>query len=375
MSKVVVKDGRYTVESLFQWDKNQVLTIHGLSLSSAPEIHFANNDMVGAIVRQSRMDNAGVITADIPNSLLQSNAKISAYLYRKNGNTYETEYHIVIPVRGRSKPADYTLDVNDVEVYSFNEMNAQIAEIQQLVESLQKNIVATFGYYDETMSSILEQLQNGFEIAEIADGAVSTGSLQNKSVTTDKLADGSISTAKLVNYAITALKIATGAVTTDKIADGAITDAKIPDGEIGTAKLAQSAVTSEKIADGAVTTNKLGSNSVTNAKIANSTIAIEKLAFTPAQYVVGTYQGNGESGWGSKNSLTFPFVPKMVLIVDETYGANSYGSVCWMGQNFGASHVQFELNNKTLSWYTTYDESPGYQMNEFGDRYTYLAIG
>ena len=103
-------------------------------------------------------------------------------------------------------------------------------------------------------------------------------------------------------------------------------------------------------------------------------------ARTPANGYYGkilpkVYTGTGESGWNSQNSLTFPFVPKMVLIVDETYGASGYGSVCWMGQSFGASQVQFSLTNKTLSWYTTYDDSPEYQMNKFGDKYTYFAVG
>jgi hypothetical protein len=134
-------------------------------------------------------------------------------------------------------------------------------------------------------------------------------------------------------------------------------------------------VTEAKIADGAVSTNKLSSSAVTGAKIANNTIPIGKLSFTPAQYTVGVYTGNGESGYGNQNSLTFPFVPKMVLIVDETYGAMSYGSVCWMGQSFGASQVEFSLSGKTLSWFSTYEDSANYQMNEFGEKYTYFAVG
>lgn len=192
-------------------------------------------------------------------------------------------------------------------------------------------------------------------IAQIAESIVSESKLANGAVSTNKLADGAVTNTKLANTS----------VNTDKLAALAVT----------AAKLAALAVTTEKIADSAVTTAKLGSSAVTNAKIANSTIDAAKLAFSPAMYTVGSYRGDGESGWGEQNSLTFPFVPKMVLIVDETYGAKNYGSVCWMGQNFGASQVQFSLSNKTLSWYTSYDDSPEYQMNEFGDTYTYIAIG
>ena len=224
---------------------------------------------------------------------------------------------------------------NDFPLYRLNLNGTSLESIECLCE---ENLISFTGL-----------------ITQIAESIVSESKLSNGSVSTNKLADGAVTTAKL----------ASTSVNTDKLAALAVT----------AAKLAALAVTTEKIADSAVTNAKLGSSAVTAAKIANSTITAEKLAFSPAMYQVGSYRGDGECGYGDKNSLTFSFVPKMVLIVDETYGATNYGSVCWMGQNFGASQVQFELKGTTLSFWSSYDDSPEYQMNKFDDVYTYIAIG
>lgn len=122
MSNVVVTNNRYTVDSLYQWDLNQDLVIHGLSLPDFPEIHFTNDAMDRAIVRQATMDEAGVITVKIPNSLLQKPYLIKAYVCRYVGETFQSLYCIEIPVKKRSIPKDYTITVSDEEVYSFNRL-------------------------------------------------------------------------------------------------------------------------------------------------------------------------------------------------------------------------------------------------------------
>ena len=58
MAELIVNKGdRYTVDALFQWDINQTLEIHGLSLASDPEIHFSTEVLNGAIVRQATRDS------------------------------------------------------------------------------------------------------------------------------------------------------------------------------------------------------------------------------------------------------------------------------------------------------------------------------
>lgn len=120
MANVNVENGRYTVDSLYQWDMNQVLEIYGLSLPSVPEIHFTNTAMDKAIVRQATMDSAGVITASVPNALLQVASKITAYVCIYEGDSFNSLYKIEIPVIARAKPNNYSFVDDNDEVYSFN---------------------------------------------------------------------------------------------------------------------------------------------------------------------------------------------------------------------------------------------------------------
>ena len=125
MATVNVEKSTYTVEPLYQWDVNQGLVIYGLSLASVPEVHFTNALMGKAIVRQATMDKAGVISVEVPNSLLQKPYSLQAYICTYEGSTFETQYKIEIPVKPRSKPEDYTLE-DDPEVYSFNALENQV---------------------------------------------------------------------------------------------------------------------------------------------------------------------------------------------------------------------------------------------------------
>ena len=129
MSENVTTGMRYSVDTLYQWDSNQVLTIYGLSLSKIPEIHFVNSAMERAIVRQATQDDAGVITVNIPNSLLQKPYTITAYICIYEGDTFETIYKIDIPVKARKEPSDYTFIDDAGEIYSFNELENKIADI------------------------------------------------------------------------------------------------------------------------------------------------------------------------------------------------------------------------------------------------------
>jgi hypothetical protein len=116
-----------------------------------------------AIVRQSTMDDAGIITVDIPNSLLQKSYTIKAHICIYEGDTFKTLYTVSIPVKARKKPTDYTLE-NDEEIYSFN-------ALENLVNNAIKNIEdATINYNEantkiETAIVIAEQSKKDSESA------------------------------------------------------------------------------------------------------------------------------------------------------------------------------------------------------------------
>lgn len=127
MPAVRVEKHNYTAEPFYQWDRNQVLEIYGLSLPSTPEVHFYNNTMDRAIVRQATMDSAGVITVSVPNGLLQKPYTITAHLCIYTGATFETYYTVKLPITPRTQPADYTLEDDD-DVYSFNELSNKVEQ-------------------------------------------------------------------------------------------------------------------------------------------------------------------------------------------------------------------------------------------------------
>lgn len=132
MANLVVNGNNYKVDNLYQWDVNQVLEIHGLSIVE-PEIHFANEVMSCAIVGKSTVDNKGIIRADVPNSLLQKPYAITVFICGYEGETFKTYCKVRVPVQARTKPGDYTLAVTDMEVYSFNELTRSVSDMGLLL--------------------------------------------------------------------------------------------------------------------------------------------------------------------------------------------------------------------------------------------------
>lgn len=148
MAVIKVENNKYaTVEAMYQWDKNQFLHIEGLSLPSVPEIHFVNEAMSRALVRQANMDSDGVIHVKVPESLLQSPYKITAYVCIYAGESFVTMYRIDIPVKARKRPEGYTFEDTDLEIYSFEELenlvNNTVYSFQLQTEAY-KNEVKTY---------------------------------------------------------------------------------------------------------------------------------------------------------------------------------------------------------------------------------------
>ena len=118
----------YVTDSLHQWDINQDLAISGLNLTIAPEIHFANDLMDRAIVRQSAL-SSGVVTVRIPNSLLQEALTIKAYVGLYKDTTFSIIETIEIPVIAKARPSDYKIEDSDEEIYSFDRLENEIANM------------------------------------------------------------------------------------------------------------------------------------------------------------------------------------------------------------------------------------------------------
>jgi hypothetical protein len=115
---------------------------------------------------------------------------------------------------------------------------------------------------------------------------------------------------------------------------------------------------------------------------------ISTLSSGALKIATGSYQGTGTSGSGGMNTLTFSFVPKLVIVM----GGNTF-SIFIQGQSqalgtqsaMGCNHVTQTAvwNGKTLSWYASkyysdtseFNGNSYHQMNETYFTYHYIAIG
>lgn len=118
----------YVTDSIYQWDLNRVLSVTGLNLTVAPEIHFSNANMDKAIVRQAALTDR-VVSAAIPNSLLQDPLTINAHIGVYEGNTFKVIEKIEIPIIPKKRPGDYRIENTDEEIYSFEALKNDIANM------------------------------------------------------------------------------------------------------------------------------------------------------------------------------------------------------------------------------------------------------
>lgn len=98
----------------------------------------------------------------------------------------------------------------------------------------------------------------------------------------------------------------------------------------------------------------------------------------------GSYVGTGTYEQANPNTLTFSFVPYMVVILTNSAGTFYPGVVFVKGQTLsdGIGYNEHMSNNyalsvswvgKTVSWYS--NSTPGKQLNSEGTSYYYFAIG
>lgn len=86
------------------------------------------------------------------------------------------------------------------------------------------------------------------------------------------------------NGSITTNKLANGAVAEAKLADGAVSSGKLADGAVAAAKLADDAVTGTKLADGSVTPEKTGTGVVTAADHTGNDVGLRIVLLTSVQF-------------------------------------------------------------------------------------------
>lgn len=95
----------------------------------------------------------------------------------------------------------------------------------------------------------------------------------------------------------------------------------------------------------------------------------------------GSYTGNGTYGSDHKNSITFSFIPKIVLITRANTGSGypmltpyMWGEdFFWTGNFSSHQNATVTINDNTMYWYTGGNSS--YQLNQNGNVYNFVAIG
>lgn len=207
----IKKNNTYTVNDLFQWDTNRVLEIYGLNFATLPEIHFANERMSKAIVKQATSYENGAIKVAIPNILLETAKPISVYICTHDGEEFISHYSLTVRVKARPKPEDYIAE-DDEKIYSYNALEnlvnntvvnlkaenntfhgKLIVEVNELYNRLKAEV-------DKICSDTISQVRNLLENTAIVDSDTLDGYdaedfvFKSKSGTTVFNSDGSITT-------------------------------------------------------------------------------------------------------------------------------------------------------------------------------------
>ena len=96
---------------LTQWDYGQELTVLNIPDGDC-EIHFVLDGDAEAVRVQAERSGS-TVNAKIPNSMLRDGRAIIAYVYITDKDSGETVHEIIMPVKRRAKPYDYSLPEDD----------------------------------------------------------------------------------------------------------------------------------------------------------------------------------------------------------------------------------------------------------------------
>ena len=201
MSVVVIrKNNTYAVTEVFQWDTNRLLEIYGVNFSTLPEIHFAKASMSKAIVKQATRDENGIVSVEIPNSLLETASPIKVYVCGYDGEEFVSRYSFTIEVKARPKPEDYFAE-DDEKIYSYNALenlvNNTIVNVNARGVSLHDSILAEV---DARCNNAISEMRDIVNNATIANADTLDGYDAEDFVFSDKSGktvfnpDGSITT-------------------------------------------------------------------------------------------------------------------------------------------------------------------------------------
>lgn len=89
---------------IYQWDYGKILEIHGLNLPKATEVHFAQGLSGGDAVIRIGTTADKITSVAVPEAFLEQAGDVTAYVYKSDTESGQTEYKISFKVVGRPKP-------------------------------------------------------------------------------------------------------------------------------------------------------------------------------------------------------------------------------------------------------------------------------
>lgn len=162
------------IEQLYQYDKGQILKITD-KVEDGTEVQFSNGNSETTI--NKAINDSQV---EIPDILLQENKKILAYLKIINSDSETTIKTVIIPVKARTKPADYIEPEQEKPFRKYVEEKLENAE--KLVAEANDKVKVN----EECLKQIdIKTEQSVNQIAEVTNGKIKD--LDN--ITTAKIGD------------------------------------------------------------------------------------------------------------------------------------------------------------------------------------------
>lgn len=162
------------IEQLYQYDKGQILKITD-KVEDGTEVQFSNGNSETTI--NKAINDSQV---EIPDILLQENKKILAYLKIIKSDSETTIKTVIIPVKARTKPADYIEPEQEKPFRRYVEEKLNRAE--ELVEEANDKV--------KVNEECLKQIDTRTELATTQITEVTNGKLTDLANTTNaKLED------------------------------------------------------------------------------------------------------------------------------------------------------------------------------------------
>lgn len=108
--------------------------------------------------------------------------------------------------------------------------------------------------------------------------------------------------------------------------------------------------------------------------------ALATLSAGQLRIATGGYTGNGKYGASNPNTLTFPFVPKFVILYPTQAGSHAYWHILIPGTKYGLgvfwnNSTQFMQTTWSGATVTYHADTAEYQNNMKDYPYKYIAIG